>query len=138
MKILIAIQQRHPYSFGDKSVLCPVVDFCLNKITNPEPEISSFEDFLIQCMSMVKTVLECKEYKLIVTGRVMDGNRVTVQEMKKSVSNAVAGVLASLLPHERVVLLCNILIRRLDASQNISFLFCLASSLRPLPYLSVF
>ncbi|KAI3447803.1 hypothetical protein Pfo_004468 [Paulownia fortunei] len=112
MKILIAIQHRHPYSFGDKSVLWSIVDFCLNKITNPEPEILSFEEFLIQCMSMMKSVLECKEYKPILIGRVMDDNRVTLQEMKKSVSSAVAGVLASLLPTERVVLLCNILIRR--------------------------
>ncbi|KAK4418909.1 Importin beta-like protein [Sesamum alatum] len=112
MKILIAIQQRHPYSFGDQSVLWPVVDFCLNKITDPEPDVLSFEEFLIQCMSMMKSVLECREYKPFLTGRVMDDNRVTLQEMKKNVSSAVAGVLASLLPSERVVLLCNILIRR--------------------------
>ncbi|KAK4396102.1 Importin beta-like protein [Sesamum angolense] len=112
MKILIAIQQRHPYSFGDQSVLWPVVDFCLNKITDPEPDVLSFEEFLIQCMSMMKSVLECREYKPFLTGRVMDDNRVTLQEMKKNVSTAVAGVLASLLPSERVVLLCNILIRR--------------------------
>ncbi|KAI3473132.1 hypothetical protein Pfo_030424 [Paulownia fortunei] len=112
MKILIAIQHRHPYSFGDQSVLWPVVDFCLHKITNPEPEVLSFEEFLIQCMSMMKSVLECKEYKPFLAGRVMDDNRVTLQEMKKNVSSAVSGVLASLLPSERVVLLCNILIRR--------------------------
>lgn len=112
MKILIAIQQRHPYSFGDQSVLWPVVDFCLNKITNPEPDVLSFEEFLIQCMSMMKSVLECKEYKPSLTGRVMDDSQLTFEEMKKNVSSAVAGVLASLLPSERVVLLCNILIRR--------------------------
>ncbi|GFQ04997.1 importin-11 [Phtheirospermum japonicum] len=112
MKILIATQHRHPYSFGDQSVLWHVVDFCLNKITNPEPDILSFEEFLIQCMSMMKSILECKEYKPTFTGRVMDDNRVTLQEMKKNVSSAVAGVLASLLPSDRVVLLCNILIRR--------------------------
>ncbi|XP_073286373.1 uncharacterized protein [Primulina huaijiensis] len=112
MKVLIAIQHRHPYSFGDKSVLWPVVDFCLNKITNPEPDSVSFQEFLIQCMSMMKSILECKDYKPIMTGRVMDDNRMTFQEMKKNVSSTVAGVLASLLPSERVVLLCNILIRR--------------------------
>ncbi|XP_075486233.1 uncharacterized protein LOC142525826 isoform X1 [Primulina tabacum] len=112
MKVLIAIQHRHPYSFGDKSVLWPVVDFCLNKITNPEPDIVSFQDFLIQCMSMMKSILECKDYKTIMTGRVIDDNQMTFQEMKKNVSSTVAGVLASLLPSERVVLLCNILIRR--------------------------
>ncbi|KAL6574582.1 hypothetical protein OROMI_011867 [Orobanche minor] len=112
MKILIACQHRHPYSFGDQSVLWHVVDFCLNKITNPEPDTLSFEEFLIQCMLMMKSVLECKEYKPPSTGRVMNENRVTLQEMKKNASNAVGGVLASLLPSDRVVLLCNILIRR--------------------------
>ncbi|KAL2509971.1 ARM repeat superfamily protein [Forsythia ovata] len=112
MKILIAIQCRHPYSFGDKNVCVPVIDFCLNKITNPEPDILSFEEFQIQCMSMVKSVLECKEYKPRLTGRVMDDNGITVEQMKKNVSTAVAGVLVSLLPSERVVLLCNVLIRR--------------------------
>ncbi|KAL7136202.1 hypothetical protein ABFS83_10G013500 [Erythranthe nasuta] len=112
VKILIVIQHRHPYSFGDQSVLWPVVDFCLNKITNPEPDVLSFEDFLIQCMSLMKAVLECKEYRPSLTGRVTDDNRVTFQVMKKNVCSAVAGVLAALLPSERVVLLCNILIRR--------------------------
>lgn len=112
MKILIAFQQRHPYSFGDQSVVGPVVDFCLNKITNPEPDVLSFEEFLIQCMLMMKSVLECKEYKPFLTGRVMDDNRVSLQDMKKNVTSAVAGFLASLLPSERVVLLCNVLIRR--------------------------
>lgn len=112
VKILIAFQQKHPYSFGDQSVIGPVVDFCLSKITNPEPYVSSYEEILIQCMLMMKSVLECKEYKPFLTGRVMDDNRVSLQDMKKKLSSAVASFLASLLPSERVVLLCNILIRR--------------------------
>ncbi|KAK9290028.1 hypothetical protein L1049_008191 [Liquidambar formosana] len=112
MKVLVAIQGRHPYSFGDKCVLPPVMDFCLNKITDPEPGIISFEQFLIQCMVMVKNVLECKEYKPSLTGRVMDENGITLEQMKKKVSSLVGGVLASLLPSERIVLLCNMLIRR--------------------------
>ncbi|KAK6943462.1 Importin-beta, N-terminal domain [Dillenia turbinata] len=112
MKVLIAIQRRHPYSFGDKCVLLPVMDFCLNKITDPEPNVILFEQFLIQCMVMVKCVLECKEYKPSLTGRVIDANGITIEQMKKDISGFVVGVLASLLPNERVVLLCNILIRR--------------------------
>ncbi|CAL5361450.1 unnamed protein product [Camellia sinensis] len=61
VKVLVAVQSRHPYSFGDKSVLPPVMDFCLNKITDAEPDVMSFEQFLIQCMKLVKSVLECKE-----------------------------------------------------------------------------
>ncbi|KAH1123404.1 hypothetical protein J1N35_006564 [Gossypium stocksii] len=112
MKVLVAIQQRHPYSFGDICVLQPVLNFCLNKITDPEPDILSFEQFLIKCMVMAKSVFECKEYKPSVTGRVMDENGVTLEQMKKTISNAVAGVLTRLLPNERIVLLCNVLIRR--------------------------
>ncbi|KAL8517224.1 hypothetical protein ACS0TY_015448 [Phlomoides rotata] len=112
LKILIAFQQKHPYSFGDQSVIGPVVDFCLSKITNPEPDVSSYEEILIQCMLMMKSVLECKEYKPFLTGRVMDDNRVSLQDMKKKLSSAIASFLSSLLPNERVVLLCNILIRR--------------------------
>lgn len=112
MKVLATIQGRHPYSFGDKSVLPPVMDFCLNKITDPEPDLLSFEQFLIQCMVMVKSVLECKEYKRSLTGRVMDENGITLEQMKKNISNVVGGVLTSLLPSERIILLCNVLIRR--------------------------
>ncbi|KAG9453520.1 hypothetical protein H6P81_006424 [Aristolochia fimbriata] len=112
MKILVIIQSRHPYSFGDKTVLPPVLEFCLNKIMNPEPEIIPFEQFLIQCMVMVKSVLECKEYKSSPIGRVVNDNGLTVENMKRNISNAVADILASLLPNERVILLCNILIRR--------------------------
>ncbi|KAH9673058.1 Importin N-terminal domain-containing protein [Citrus sinensis] len=112
MKVLVAIQGRHPYTFGDKCVLPPVVDFCLNKITAPEPDIFSFEQFLIQCMVLVKSVLECKEYKPSLTGRVMDDSGVTLEQMKKNISNVVGGVVSSLLPKERIILLCNVLIRR--------------------------
>ncbi|XP_048225599.1 importin-11 isoform X2 [Ricinus communis] len=112
MKVLIVIQGRHPYSFGDKSVLPLVVDFCLNKIAEPEPDLLSFEQFLIQCMVMVKCVLECKEYKPVLTGRVMDENTNTLEQVKKNISHVVGGVLTSLLPGERLVHLCNVLIRR--------------------------
>ncbi|GFY82389.1 ARM repeat superfamily protein [Actinidia rufa] len=112
MKVLVAVQSRHPYSFGDKSVLSPVMDFCLIKITDPGPDIMSFEQFLIQCMKLVKCVLECKEYKPSMTGRVTDESGVSFEQMKKNVSSAVAGVVTSLLPSERVVFLCNVLIRR--------------------------
>lgn len=112
MKILIAIQLRHPYSFGHEAVLPAVMNFCLKKIMDPEPYPVLFDQFLIQCMSMVKTVLECKEYKPSLTGRVIDESGATLEQVKKKVSSAVAGLLASLLPSDRVVLLCNILIKR--------------------------
>ncbi|XP_042757959.1 probable receptor-like protein kinase At5g38990 [Lactuca sativa] len=92
MKILTAIQTRHPYSFGDQNVLPLVMDFCLNKMTNPEQEIISFDWFLIHCMSMAKIVLECKEYKPIMTGCVVNEKVVTLEQRKKNISGAVAGI----------------------------------------------
>lgn len=112
MKVLIVIQDTHPFSFSDKSVLPTVMVFCLNKITDPEPDVLSFEQFLIQCMVMVKSVLECKEYKRSLIGRVVEENGATLEQMKKNISNAVNGVLSSLLPSERIIHLCNVLIRR--------------------------
>lgn len=88
------------------------MDFCLNKILDPGPDVFSFEKFLIQCMSLVKTILECKEYKPSLTGRVLNETGVTFEHIKKNNSNSVAGVLVSLLPADRVILLCNMLIKR--------------------------
>ncbi|KAM5552603.1 hypothetical protein ABKV19_025032 [Rosa sericea] len=112
MKVLIALQGRHPYSFSDKCVLPTVVDFCLQKITDPDPDVLSFEQFLIQCMVMIKSILECKEYKPSLTGQVMDENGVTLEQMKKNISGAVSGILTSLMTSERIIVLCNTLIRR--------------------------
>lgn len=112
MKVLIVIQETHPFSFSDKSVLPVVMLFCLNKIKDPEPDVISFEPFLIQCMVLVKCVLECKEYKRSLIGRVIEENGATLEQMKKNISNAVNGVLTSLLPNERIIHLCNVLIRR--------------------------
>ena len=137
MKILVAFQGRHPYSFGDKFVLSSVMDFCLNRITDPEPYLLSFEQFLIQCMVMIKNILECKEYKPSLTGRVMDENGVTVELMKKNMSSAVGGVLTSLLPAERIVHLCNILISRYSWLAYL-YLFCFLSWVRHKDMLCVY
>lgn len=112
MKILAVIQSRHPYSFGDKTVLPFVLDFCLNKIVNPEPEITSYEQFLIQCMVMVKSVLECKEYKPSLIGRVIDDNGSTIEQTRNDVVKLIVEILRALLPNELVVILCNVLIKR--------------------------
>lgn len=112
LKVLVALQCRHPYSFGNKSVLPAIMDFCLNKITSPEPALTSFEQFLIQCMVLVKSILECKEYKPKLTGRVMSESGDSLDQRKQNISMVVADMLTSILPNDRVVLLCNILIRR--------------------------
>ncbi|XP_010920803.2 uncharacterized protein [Elaeis guineensis] len=114
MKVLVALQRKHPYSFGDQTVLPAVLDFCLNKITNPEPAVASFEQFLIQCMVLIKSILECKEYKPILTGRVIDGSgeSLSLEQRKKSIAMAVGDILNTVLPSDCIILLCNILIRR--------------------------
>lgn len=112
MKVLVALQCRHPYSFGNKSVLPAIMDFCLNKITSPEPALIYFEQFLIQCMILVKSILECKEYKPKLTGRVVSESGDSLEQRKQNISIVVADMLASIVPNDRVVLLGNILIRR--------------------------
>lgn len=112
VKVFVALQGRHPYSFGDKNVLPAVLDFCLNKITNPELGVAAFEQFLIQCMVLVKSILECKEYKRSLTGRVINDSGESLEQRKRNLSAAISDILTTVLPNDRVIILCNILIRR--------------------------
>ncbi|KAM3372336.1 hypothetical protein ACQJBY_019302 [Aegilops geniculata] len=114
MKVLVTLQGRHPYSFVHQTVLPATVDFCLNIITNPEQAGASFEEFLIQCMVLVKTVSECKEYKPSATGRVINESAqpLSLEQKRKNFAAVASDMLKVVLPGDRVVLLCNILIRR--------------------------
>ncbi|XP_072975414.1 uncharacterized protein [Typha angustifolia] len=114
MKVIVSLQGKHPYSFGHQSVLPPVMDFCLNMMTNPEQVVTPFEQLLIQCMVLVKSILECKEYKRSLTGRVISesGQSLSLEQRKKNFSAAVSDMLKVILPSDRAILLCNILIRR--------------------------
>ncbi|KAJ1292538.1 hypothetical protein BS78_02G399200 [Paspalum vaginatum] len=114
MKVLVTLQGRHPYSFVHQTVLPATVDFCLNMITNPEQTGTSFEEFLIQSMVLVKSVLECKEYRPSPTGRVINESTQTLnlEQRKKNCAAMASDMLKVVLPGDRVVLLCNILVRR--------------------------
>lgn len=70
---------------------------------------------------MIKNILECKEYKPCLTGRVVDEKGVTLEQMKKNISSAVGGVVTSLLPNDRIVLLCNVLITRYSLRKILFF-----------------
>ncbi|OAY74305.1 Importin-11 [Ananas comosus] len=71
--------------------------------------LSAVQSFL----PYLKTILECKEYKPSLTGRVINemGDSLTLEDRKKSISAAVSGILKNILPNDRVILLCNTLIR---------------------------
>lgn len=112
MKVLIAIQNVHPYSFSNQFVLPPILEFCYKKITDPEAYVSSFDRFLIRCMILFKSVLECKEYKSSNTGRVVGDNIITLEQAKNNIAREAEDILKSLMVSEHVVLLCNVLIRR--------------------------
>jgi hypothetical protein len=105
-------------------VLPTIVDFCLNIITNPDQAVPVFEELLIECMVLVKSVLECKEYRQTLTGRVVDqnGGTLTLEDQKKTISAAVNDMMKTVLPNDRVVLLCNILIRRYSGVVKFIFL----------------
>ncbi|KAJ3682843.1 hypothetical protein LUZ60_013070 [Juncus effusus] len=121
VKTLITIQNKHPCSFSHSTILPPTMDFSLNIISNPDQIGSPFEELLIQSMVLVKSVLECREYRKSLTGRVVgqqsqsqqsQGQSLTLEERKRGVADKVAEVMKSVLGNERVVLLCNVLIRR--------------------------
>ena len=114
MKVLVTLHGRHPYSFVHQTVLPATVDFCLNMITNPEQAGTSFEEFLIQSMVLVKSVLECKEYRPSPTGRVINENAqpLSLEQRKKNFAAVASDMLKVVLPGDRVMLLCNILVRR--------------------------
>jgi len=114
MKVLVTLHGRHPYSFVHQTVLPAIVDFCLNMITSPEQAGTSFEEFLIQSMVLVKSVLECKEYRPSPTGRVIHENAqpLSLEQRKKNFAAVASDMLKVVLPGDRVMLLCNILVRR--------------------------
>ncbi|KAF3786559.1 Importin-11 [Nymphaea thermarum] len=112
MKVLVLIQNTHPYSFSEEQVLSPILEFCLNKIINPEPVLLASEHFLIQCMVMVMSVVDCIHYKPIITGSVINGSVASVEERKKNLAKVVDVILKSVLTGDRIVFLCNILVRR--------------------------
>ncbi|ONM26363.1 ARM repeat superfamily protein [Zea mays] len=102
--VLTAIKSLLPYS---------TVDFCLNMITNPEQTGTTFEEFLIQSMVLVKSVLECKEYRPSPMGRVINENEpLSLEQRKKNFAAVASDMLKVILSGDRVVLLCNILVRR--------------------------
>ncbi|GJN33503.1 hypothetical protein PR202_gb22112 [Eleusine coracana subsp. coracana] len=100
MKVLVTLQGRHPYSFIHETVLPATVDFCLNMITNSEQAGTSFEEFLIQSMVLVKSVLECKEYRPSPTGRVINENTqpLSLEQRKKNFAAVANDMLKAVLP----------------------------------------
>ncbi|XP_057824503.2 uncharacterized protein LOC131036604 isoform X2 [Cryptomeria japonica] len=112
MKVLVSVQCVHPYSFSNQNVLPSILDFCYKQITDPEPYIVSFESFLIQCMILFKSVLECKDYKSSNAGRVVGDTVVTLDQAKNNIAREAEKIVKSLMVGERVALLCNVLIRR--------------------------
>eukprot|EP01018_Ginkgo_biloba_P030923 Gb_25707 [translate_table: standard] len=112
MKVLVAIQSTHPYSFCDPVVLSPILDFCYRKITDPEAYIVSFDRFLIHCITLVKAVLECTQYKPGNIASKVDGTVTSMDEVKRSFTRQAENTVKCVVNSERIVLLCNVLVRR--------------------------
>lgn len=112
LKTLFEVQTTHPYSFSDRTVLPPVLDFCYRMVTEPQSYGDAFEQFLIQCMVFIQTVIQCKEYKAAATGRVLGNTIATLEETKGNLAKKADEILKSLLDNKRVLLLCDILVRR--------------------------
>lgn len=111
-KTLVDLQTVHPYTFSDSTILPPVLDFAYRMITEPQNFVDSFDQLLIQSMILVQTVVQCKEYAASITGRVVGPTTATLQEAKETLARKAEEILKSLLDNQRVLLLCEVLVRR--------------------------
>lgn len=111
MKVLVSIQNTHPFSFSDQTILAPVLDFCYKAITDPDAYVCSFDRFLIHCMIFVKSVLQCTEYRL--SNHELRGGAITrMEELKISFSQQAQSNLENFMNSERIELLCKSLVQR--------------------------
>lgn len=111
MKALIAIQNMHPFSFSDQTILTPILEFCYRTITDPDAYVHSFDSFLIHCMIFVKSVLQCTEYRLS-NHEHLGGAITRMQELKINFSQQAQNILENFMISERIVLLCKSLVQR--------------------------
>ncbi|KAH7441944.1 hypothetical protein KP509_03G063300 [Ceratopteris richardii] len=112
MKLFVNLQTVHPYTFSDSSILLPVLEFSYRMITEPQIYGDLFDQLLIQSMIFIQTVLQCKAYSISGTGRVVGSSTTDPQEMKAMLGRKAEGIIKSLLDNQRVLLLCDVLVRR--------------------------
>jgi hypothetical protein len=111
MKTLVDVQGAHPYSFSNKSVLPPVLEFCFVQVTE-HSDASMFEHFVIKCMLFIQSVIQCVAYRSIKSGRVIGQTTQSMEETKGNLAGQAEVILQSLLDKQRLVLLTEILVRR--------------------------
>lgn len=112
MKIFVEVQSTHPYSFSNRVVLPSVLGFCYIQITEVKEDNVPFEPFLIKCMIFVQSVIQCGAYRPNKTGRVVGQSTTTMEETKANLARQAEEIVMSLLNKQRLVVLCEILVRR--------------------------
>jgi hypothetical protein len=105
MKIFIEVQSAHPYSFRNRAVLPPVLEFCYIQITEPKDEIMPFETFLIKYMIFLQSVIQCIAYRPNKSGRVVRQSTPTLEEAKGNLARQAEETVMSLLDKQRLVVL---------------------------------
>jgi hypothetical protein len=113
LKTLVDVQTVHPYTFIDGTILPPLLQLCYLLITEPQNYADSFEQLLIYSMIFIQTIIQCKEYTVMGTGRVLGQTNATIEEAKEALARKAEGTLKSLLDEQHILLLCDILVRRL-------------------------
>lgn len=112
MKIFVEVQSTHPYSFSNRVVLPPVLEFCYIQITELKEESEPFETFLIKCMIFLQSVIQCVSYSPNKSGRVVGQSTPTLEDAKGNLARQAEEIVMSLLDKQRLVVLCEILVRR--------------------------
>ncbi|BBN14841.1 importin-11 [Marchantia polymorpha subsp. ruderalis] len=112
MKTLVEVQSTHPFSFSNKAVLPPVLDFCYVQVTEQSGGSTMFEHFLIKCMIFIQSVIQCASYRSHKAGRVVGASTPSLEEAKGNLAGQAEEILQSLLDKQRLVVLSEILVRR--------------------------
>lgn len=112
MKIVNDIQSTHPYSFGNKDVMLPALEFCYAQIMSGQAGASdTLEPFVIQCILLVQNTLKCTAYKFPKAGGVA-GALPTLEQRRGQIAEQCLQYCQYFFHEERVKELCGVLIQR--------------------------
>lgn len=112
MKTLNEMQETHPYSFSNKAVLPPVLQFCFRQVAEEKWEHDCFEQFVIQCMTFIQSVVQCTAYWPTKSGRVVGALGPSIEETKCALAKQAEETVRTLLNNEHLVVLCDVLVKR--------------------------
>lgn len=112
LKTISDAQSTHPFTFSNKSLLLPVLDYCYKQVAESPSSESAPELALVQCMTILQNVLKCVAYREAPKGRILGENGVSHAELKGRLASQAQQEVQGFMSQEKLVHLCTLLIRR--------------------------